>query len=322
MPAAQWPGTVFTLNNYTDDDYDRLLALDTRYTVVAKEVGSNGTPHLQGYIEVENKKAFGGWKRFLGEASHFEKRQGSPKQAAGYCMKGEVDPTDYDDFSFFFDNPHPTAVFQQRGELPSQGARQDLADHRDEIKNGTSVDELTMRNPNLYHQYGRTLQKVEDIVQRTRLLATGFMAQQALASQPVPSRVSPPTPITSGSYRKTGRMGTPAKRRLSSTTLGVKSSIMTSSIWLTSTPTISSAEAARLRRSLPNTSLSPRPLRQNRFTTAGLKKILCNSFSAASIRFTLAPTLVGRLAPSTTTWGNLTKRCFEQAAQRPARNCY
>jgi len=92
------------------------LNIESRYTVVAKEIGDNGTPHLQFYIEIEGKKAFGGWKRLFGDSPHFEKRKGSPKQAAGYCMKGEkgeVDPTDYADYGVFFDNPHPTAVFEQ-----------------------------------------------------------------------------------------------------------------------------------------------------------------------------------------------------------------
>lgn len=47
-----------------------------------------------------------------------------------------------------------------------QGERSDLNLVRDQIKDGVKVDTLTMENPYLFHQYGRTLSKVEDIVMR------------------------------------------------------------------------------------------------------------------------------------------------------------
>ena len=165
MPGNQWTGTVFTVNNYTEDDFERLINLECRYVSIAREVGESGTPHLQGYIEVEKKKAFGGWKKLLGDGVHFERRKGSPKQAAGYTMKGEGTSVDY---ALYYDNPHHTADFQQEGELPQQGARLDLIAIRDDIASGRSVDDITMADPNVYHQYGRTLNKVEDIALRRR----------------------------------------------------------------------------------------------------------------------------------------------------------
>lgn len=38
----------FTLNNYAEHDIQKLLDTDHTYITFQKEVGVNGTPHLQG----------------------------------------------------------------------------------------------------------------------------------------------------------------------------------------------------------------------------------------------------------------------------------
>ena len=45
----------FTLNNYTEEEYNKIIATNYDYIVVGKEVGENGTPHLQGFIHHVNK---------------------------------------------------------------------------------------------------------------------------------------------------------------------------------------------------------------------------------------------------------------------------
>lgn len=52
--------------------------------------------------------------------------------------------------------------FVEFGTKPSQGQRVDLLLLRDEIKEGTSVRKIRQANPIMYHQYGRTLEKLED----------------------------------------------------------------------------------------------------------------------------------------------------------------
>lgn len=48
------------------------------------------------------------------------------------------------------------------GNPPKQGERTDLKKVNEEIKNGKTVQEIRQENPNLYHLYGRTLEKLED----------------------------------------------------------------------------------------------------------------------------------------------------------------
>lgn len=54
------------------------------------------------------------------------------------------------------------------GKLPVQGERGDLNDIKRSIENGESVDTICMDEPMIYHKYGRTLHKIEDIVLRKK----------------------------------------------------------------------------------------------------------------------------------------------------------
>lgn len=55
-PAKRW---CFVLNNYTEENIEWLVPkfqqLCKKY-IIAKEVGENGTPHLQGFFEFYTKK--------------------------------------------------------------------------------------------------------------------------------------------------------------------------------------------------------------------------------------------------------------------------
>lgn len=113
----------FTLNNYTDVDLDRLEKgkSDTRYLVFGYEVGASGTYHIQGYVEFKNARTLKSMQKWLPRA-HFEKRKGTPKQAADYCKKEGK----YDEF----------------GEISEQGKRSDLMDVKKSIDNGASTKDL------------------------------------------------------------------------------------------------------------------------------------------------------------------------------------
>lgn len=81
-------GWCFTLNNYTEQQRQHILAIDSTYTIVGREVAATGTPHLQGYIYFKSAKSFSSIKKKLGcNSIHIEAAKGSPEQAAEYCMK-------------------------------------------------------------------------------------------------------------------------------------------------------------------------------------------------------------------------------------------
>lgn len=80
----------FTLNNYTQEDVERVKDWECNYLIFGKEKGEEGTPHLQGYVSFKNAKTITALKK-VDPRAHWEIARGSPKQAAEYCEKeGEV----------------------------------------------------------------------------------------------------------------------------------------------------------------------------------------------------------------------------------------
>lgn len=77
---------TFTLNNYTEAEYDKVFSIDTKYAVAGKEIGANGTAHIQGYICFTNAKSLGGVRKIFTRA-HWEIARGTPQQNFTYCTK-------------------------------------------------------------------------------------------------------------------------------------------------------------------------------------------------------------------------------------------
>lgn len=80
----------FTYNNYTVENVNKLKhTLNTLGKwIFGYEVGASGTPHLQGYINLNSKKTLQSLKNHIGiDAIHYEKCKGSQKQNVDYCSK-------------------------------------------------------------------------------------------------------------------------------------------------------------------------------------------------------------------------------------------
>jgi len=87
-PSIRW---VMTLNNYTEDELIQISSIVPKYckyAIIGKEVGEEGTPHLQGYIEFKHKSrpnsVFSFTKRI-----HWEKARGKREDNDIYCNKEE-----------------------------------------------------------------------------------------------------------------------------------------------------------------------------------------------------------------------------------------
>lgn len=86
MTARNW---CFTLNNPESEDIDISEWTEKpKLLIYQKEMGENGTPHLQGYLEMDQPVRLSALKKLLPRA-HLEKRQGSRTQAIKYCCKEE-----------------------------------------------------------------------------------------------------------------------------------------------------------------------------------------------------------------------------------------
>ena len=84
------------------------MSYECRYLVYGKEIGEQGTPHLQGYVEHKEALTFSAFNKRLGlkKGGPFAScgnRKGSPKEAAGYCKKGTKEKVN--SYAEFFEDP-------------------------------------------------------------------------------------------------------------------------------------------------------------------------------------------------------------------------
>lgn len=88
-PPKSMRKCCFTLNNHTNTDKQTLLEICKKRNykiIVGEEVGEQGTPHLQGYIEFPSPKAWATIKKLLPKA-HIERARGNREQNLEYCKK-------------------------------------------------------------------------------------------------------------------------------------------------------------------------------------------------------------------------------------------
>ncbi len=83
-PARDW---CFTLNNPEAKHFQRLLELEYHYIVFQVEIGEEGTPHYQGFVQLQEKQNLTALKKLISNKVHWEKRRGTPYEASHYCMK-------------------------------------------------------------------------------------------------------------------------------------------------------------------------------------------------------------------------------------------
>lgn len=99
-----------------------------RYIVFQLERGEQGTLHWQGYVELTRSQRLTWLKNNISNTAHFEKRQGTRKQARDYCMKDdsrEQGPWEYGDWR-----------------SGGRGRRNDITAFKDAIASGKRKREL------------------------------------------------------------------------------------------------------------------------------------------------------------------------------------
>jgi len=107
MPSKH-RGWVFTLNNYTDEDVLALSNIDCYWLVAGREIGENGTPHLQGCVEFNNPRTLKGIKKLQPfPRAHLEPRKGSAWEAYTYCRKEDSNPIEVHPESFPTEQERP-----------------------------------------------------------------------------------------------------------------------------------------------------------------------------------------------------------------------
>lgn len=153
---------VFTLNNPTQEDIDGLreLGVSCKYLIAAHEVGASGTPHLQGYLELERQWRFNALKAKIPRA-HIEPRKGTAKQADDYCRKGEQPHDEWEAHgtagSNYGMNVNIAVVLGQLG-TQKPGRRSDLEEVVASVLEGKSLRQIAESHPEQYIKFNKGIQ--------------------------------------------------------------------------------------------------------------------------------------------------------------------
>jgi len=135
-------GYCFTINNWTDDDCGNILELreSVDYVIAGFEVGSEGTPHIQGFLYSKNKISFTTVQYILDNRAHIETMKGTPVQALLYCMKD--------------------GNYYESGERPRQGRRSDLDVIANDIKHKTkTIEQIALEHPTQWNFHRKAFQE-------------------------------------------------------------------------------------------------------------------------------------------------------------------
>lgn len=83
---SQSKNWCFTVNNYSVLDDQTLQDMPYKYLIYGREVGDEGTPHLQGYVQLKKITRLTGMKK-LHPTAHWEVAKGTEEQNRTYCSK-------------------------------------------------------------------------------------------------------------------------------------------------------------------------------------------------------------------------------------------
>lgn len=154
--TAQGTRFCFTVNNYTQEGHESLcvaLASKCRYYVVGKEVGEQGTPHLQCFCILKKnmrKKAF---TKFIETAADKHPwtnlANGTNDEAADYCKK--------------------EGNYIEEGSYPKgRGTRSDIADFMAAVKDNQDDDILMDMFPTEWCKYYKAADRARSVLKRKR----------------------------------------------------------------------------------------------------------------------------------------------------------
>jgi len=153
-----WP---HKLNKTCQETRDALAALFTKYEMsylhAADEVcPQTGTPHVDGYYEYPAPR------RAVTERKKFTKAFGPGYGDLDTAYGTSAENVDY--------STKEQGTYMQLGTpAVGQGFRTDVESRCAEVTAGKrTVDQIVLEEPRFYHQYGRTLHRVEDLALRSK----------------------------------------------------------------------------------------------------------------------------------------------------------
>jgi len=146
---------VFTLNNYTPEEEQVIQLLGTtlkmKWLIYGREVGEQGTPHLQGAAVIGRQLAWKTIKNSFPPRTHLEEMKGTPRESFTYCTKEDKN-------------------YYQFGDEPKPGKRNDLLDAVAALRKSSSFRDFVKddQNASVYVKYTRGLTAFRSLLREPR----------------------------------------------------------------------------------------------------------------------------------------------------------
>lgn len=149
---SQHRSYCFTLNNYEQSEIDVIKNMKSiKYLIIGKEVGKEGTKHLQGFVAFKSTKRFDFMKK-VNPRWHLEAAKGTPHQNFLYCSKDG-------DFEEIGTRPEEVA----------QGKRNDMESIKKKVLKGTRVRDLLVNGKIVNNQQLRFAENLQKYYQLNEL---------------------------------------------------------------------------------------------------------------------------------------------------------
>nr|WPT10111.1 rep protein [Duck circovirus] len=143
---------VFTINNPTFEDYVHVLEFCTldncKFAIVGEEKGANGTPHLQGFLNLRSNARAAALEESLGGRAWLSRARGSDEDNEEYCAK--------------------ESTYLRVGEPVSKGRSSDLAEATSAVMAGVPLTEVARKFPTTYVIFGRGLERLRHLIVETQ----------------------------------------------------------------------------------------------------------------------------------------------------------
>ena len=131
-----------------------------KYFVFGEEVGENGTPHLQGYVELKDKAKWTTVHNKLPKC-HVEGRKGPARKASLYCKKGEQPKAEWEQHGEDGPNFGLNARVTEEGVLSNPGKRSDLESVADMVRSGKRLRHIAQEEPVTFIKYHKGIQALK-----------------------------------------------------------------------------------------------------------------------------------------------------------------
>lgn len=136
-----------TINNYNEDDIDKVENCGCRYWAYQKEVGKEcGTPHIHAYLYFTNQRTWSSIKKQF-KTAHIELVMNTDA-CIEYCMKADTR----------VEGPW------ESGKRPAQGKRSDLEEVVTMVKEGKKMKDIAMECPMQYIKFNKGIDKLNAMI--------------------------------------------------------------------------------------------------------------------------------------------------------------